>query len=268
MKNYVYLLVAALSTLGCVQFSPYEIRLEDDERDLNLKNLVKIFQVPEKDTFCFVFAGDAQRYYDEAFPFVDRVNEEEEVDFVIFAGDFTDFGMAQEFQGMNKIIRNLDVPYLVVLGNHDLVYNGGKVYQQMFGVYDFKFTWHGFRFVFHNTNSREFGFNGNVPNIPLLNESLNDTADYYGAIVVVHVPPGNNDFDNSLEQEFADALSLPGKTMMELNGHNHNHETNYPYHGDVEYITSNSLRNKKYLKFKIWKGDSPQRSYSYENVDF
>lgn len=269
IKKLFYVFIFSFIALSsCVKYNTYEIRLEDDEKDLTRKNLEKIDQIASKDTFTFIFAGDAQRYYDEALPLVNKINTDESIDFVIFAGDFSDFGLAQEFKGMNSIIKDLNIPYLTVLGNHDLVYNGGEVYKQMFGEYDFTFDLHDFRFVFVNTNSREFSFDGNVPNISWMNEHLNDTANYFGAIVVVHVPPGNNDFDNSLEQDFADALSLPGKTIMELNGHNHNHETNYPYYGDVHYLTSYSLKKKRYLKIKIWKGETPALSHSFEIIEF
>lgn len=262
------LLFASFILIGCVKYNTYEIRLDDDERDLNNKNLKEINQIPLKDTFTFIFAGDAQRYYDEAIPLVENINGDESIDFVIFAGDFTDFGLAQEFQGMNSIIKGLKVPYLVVIGNHDLIYNGGEVYKQMFGEYDFSFDFHDFKFVFANTNGREFGFNGDVPDITWLNQQLDDTANYFGAIVVVHVPAGNDDFDNELEQDFVDALSFPKKTIMELNGHNHDHATDYPYYGDVHYITSYSLKKRKYLKIKIWKGDTPDSSHRFNEVIF
>ncbi len=265
----VFICISALLLIsGCVKYSPYEIRLDESEKNLTNKNLEKLCQIPEKDTFIFVFAGDAQRYYDEAFPLVESINKDKNIDFVIFAGDLTDFGLAQEFEDMNNIISELNVPYLCVIGNHDLIYNGGEVYKQMFGSYDFTFDFHDFRFVFLNTNSREFGFSGDVPSIPYLNQNLTDTANYYGAIVVVHVPPGNNDFDNTLEEEFANALSYSEKTIMELNGHNHNHGTNFPYYKDIEYITSYSLKKKKYLKFKIWKDNEVNQGYSFDVIRF
>jgi 3',5'-cyclic-AMP phosphodiesterase len=253
---------------SCIKYSPYEIRLSNDEKDLNNKNISKILNIPAKDTLVFVFAGDAQRFYDEAIPLVDKINTDPTIDFVAFAGDFTDFGLAQEFQGMNSIIKNLQVPYVAVLGNHDMLYNGGEVYRQMFGVYDFTFQIHGFRFVFANTNSREFGFSGKVPNIAWLNSQLADTANYFGAIVVVHVPPGNDDFDNALEQDFALALSQPGKTIMELNGHNHDFADSYPYYGNVRYLNSFSLNNRKYLKIKLWRGNNPENSHNYQIISF
>ncbi len=260
--------IILLASSGCVKYNAYEIRLSSEEKGLTNKNIAKIQAQPLSDTLTFVFAGDAQRFYDEAIYLVQSINNDPTIDFVLFAGDISDFGLAEEFQGMNSIFAGLNVPYVVVIGNHDLIYNGGEVYHQMFGDYNFSFMVGDYKFVVANTNSREFAFNGKVPDINWIQSQLNDTAHYFGAVILVHVPPGNDDFDNTLEWDFANALSKPGKTIMELHGHNHGFSDNYPYNGDIRYLNSYSLNNRKYLKIKLWKGITPNQSHKYSVVNF
>jgi len=263
------LLILIIISWSCIEYSPYEVNPASDERDLNIKNVQKIQQIPQKDTFIFVFAGDAQRRYDEASDLVDKVNTDSEIDFVCFAGDWTDFGLQFEYTKMNSIVKNLSVPYLVVIGNHDLLYNGAAIYDEMFGEQlDFFFDFYGFRFVFINTNSREYGFNGVVPNVAWLNTVLGDTTSYERVIVIMHVPPGDVDFDNSLEQEFVDAIHLHKKTILVLNGHRDGFESSYKYYGDIHYLDAYGLNFSKYFKIKIWEGDEMDESHSYEIIDF
>ncbi|MBU8891360.1 MAG: metallophosphoesterase [Bacteroidales bacterium] len=265
---FIVLLILIIIVWRCIEYSPYEVRPESDERDLNIRNIQKINQIPQNDTFIFVFAGDAQHHYDEASDFVDKVNSDTTVDFVCFAGDLTDFGLQFEYSKMNGIINDLAVPYVAVVGNHDLLYNGAEIYDEMFGELDFFFDLYGFRFVFVNTNSREYGFDGKVPNIVWMNSVLNDTTNYERAIIVMHVPPEDDDFDSNVEQEFVNAIHFSGKTILVLNGHRHYFTSGYLYDGSIHYLNSFALDECKYLKIKIWEGDDIDRSHSYEIVDF
>jgi len=266
---FLLVFISIALTLGCIEYNPYEVKPDKDARDLNVQNIQLINQISEKDTFIFVFAGDAQRFYDEASDLVDKVNKDSTIDFVVFAGDFTDFGLQFEYTKMNSIIKNLSVPYLLVVGNHDLLYNGEEIFDEMFGdQLDFSFDFYGFRFVFVNTNSREYEFNGKVPNVNWMNTVFSDTANYERAIVVMHVPPGNTDFDPNLIQEFVDVVHSNGKTILSLNGHLHHFNSSYPYSGDIHYLSSDALDKCKYLKIKIWKGDEFDQSHSYEIIEF
>ena len=46
-------------------------------------------------------------------------NLKKELQFVIFAGDITEFGSDEEIFLAKKIIDNLEIPYYIVAGNHD-----------------------------------------------------------------------------------------------------------------------------------------------------
>ena len=75
-------------------------------------------------------------------------------------------------------------------------------------------------------------------------------------------------FDANLEDEFVAAVHSYEKTILSLNGHKHNFESNYPYEGDIHYLNSDALDKGRYLKIKIWEGDEFDKSHSYEIVEF
>ena len=123
------LLPAAASLLlaGCemLEFSPGEARSPKHQQDLTDKNLARLAQttVPAGDTLRFVFTGDSQRFYDEAEELVKSVNQQPGIQFMLVAGDISDFGMGREMRWVDDQLRKLRVPYLTVIGNHDQVGN-------------------------------------------------------------------------------------------------------------------------------------------------
>lgn len=258
MKPITVFIVLLFFLESCVQYSPYEVRLSETELNLTQNAILRITSLPETDTLYFVFAGDAQRFYDDAIALTSSVNRQANALFTIFAGDITDFGLIMEYRAMHQIFTLLNMPFLSVIGNHDLIYNGGFIYQQMYGDYDFAFTYSGFRFVFVNTNSREFNFNGIVPNINEMRSNLSDTSNYKTAIVVCHVPPGHVDFDDTLTKSYEDALLETGKVALHLNGHNHDFSERIlsDENSTIHCVNSYSLDKRKYMIFKCWHTNS------------
>src|SRR5690606_5450087 len=137
--------------------------------------------------------GDAQRFYDELEAFVKSVNRLPSVDFILLAGDLSDFGLLEEFELVHERLKKLNSPYIAVPGNHDLVGRREDVFTRMFGPLNFSFVFQGVKFVAHNTNSREYT-TGNVPDLQWLSNELlpSDGVQYY--VAVSHVAPFDPDF--------------------------------------------------------------------------
>ncbi|WP_084439448.1 metallophosphoesterase family protein [Dyadobacter alkalitolerans] len=177
-RAYGYWVFILLLLTGCNQFefSPNQVRDRNSPTQLNEKNLAQLYQNPVDDTVTIVFVGDSQRWYDELDRFVDKVNTLNAVDFVLLAGDISDFGLLQEFEWVNDRLRRLEEPYIGVIGNHDLVANGEQVFTRMFGPTDFSFVYDSIKFVAHNTNSMEYS-RRKVPDMPWLSNALSDSND-------------------------------------------------------------------------------------------
>jgi 3',5'-cyclic AMP phosphodiesterase CpdA len=120
---------------------------------------------------------------------VDDINDLQQVDAVFLVGDLTDFGLIREFGWLNESLLRLECPFIAVIGNHDCLANGTELFERTYGPLDQHFDWAGIRFVLHNTNSREFSFNGQVPDINWMRSAVEDTSAYRASIFVSHIKP-------------------------------------------------------------------------------
>ena len=110
-------------------------------------------QCKNKTTIKFAGMGDSQRWYDETEDFVKHVNLRTDIDFVIHGGDVSDFGLTKEFLWQRDILNKLNMPYVVLIGNHDCVGTGEDVYRKVFGNTNFSFIAGDVKFVCLNTNA-------------------------------------------------------------------------------------------------------------------
>src|SRR5688572_29095719 len=178
MKVLIFLLIAAVLFQGCdhFEYSPNQIFDRNSPVNLNAINLERLASVPADDTVTIAFTGDSQRFYDNLEKFVKRVNDIPEVDFILLAGDISDFGMLKEFEWVNRSLSKLSKPYLGVLGNHDVIADGEYVFTRMFGPADYVFVYDSIRFVVHNTNGREYPTK-KVPDMEWLQSQFSDDSD-------------------------------------------------------------------------------------------
>jgi 3',5'-cyclic-AMP phosphodiesterase len=259
--------VMLLSLMSCkdlFQYSPNEVRLEEDETNINLKNIPRIEALPKRDTLKFILIGDTQRFYDQAEDFVNEINKRNDISFVVLAGDISDFGLNKEFKWVHRELKKLKVPYIGVIGNHDMLANGRLIFNQMYGAENFSFNCNGTRFICLNTNSREVGLDGSIPNLSWLDKELKQAASYTNAFVISHVPPFNHtDFDQRLEFPYARLLASYTNVRASLHAHEHTTNRVRPYEGGMEYFIIGSIHNKAYALVTVW-----DNQYSIEEHGF
>lgn len=79
---------------------------------------------------------------------VDDINSRDDIEFVILAGDITEFGADWELEAAHQVINTLNVPYYIVPGNHDTKWSesGCNSFARIFGGTDFAFESHGILF--------------------------------------------------------------------------------------------------------------------------
>ncbi len=80
---------------------------------------------------------------------VKDINSIENIDFVILAGDATEYDFAGELDTVKKIMDKLNVPYHIIPGNHELKWSasGGEKFRELFGDDKFNVSYNGFRFI-------------------------------------------------------------------------------------------------------------------------
>lgn len=236
------------------EYSPYAIDFDEDNIDVNQTNINSLSQNDTNSTIRIAFTGDTHRFFDEFEDFVSAVNienKEKSFDFVIHVGDLADFGLPKQYTWGNSYLLNLDCPYFVVIGNHDIVGNGSLAYSEMYGEYDFSFIYENIKFIYINTNSREFNFNGEVPNINWLDSQLQPADDFTNAVVIFHVPPMDADFDHKLEEDFHSTIARYNNVLFTVHGHLHKHEIYKPYSDSITYVNVYGVEHKKYNVINI-----------------
>ena len=83
--------------------------------------------------------------------------------FIIHGGDYTEFGLKKEFEWNDDILSKLKVPYVGLIGNHDVIGNGDQVFRKIFGNENFSFVVSDVKFVCLNTNAIEYDYSHPVP---------------------------------------------------------------------------------------------------------
>lgn len=258
----VLLFLLSLQSCDSFEYSPNQVYSKSTKVALNEKNLSLLNSLPQDDTVTIAFVGDSQRFYDELELFIDTVNNIAAVDFVLLAGDISDFGLLAEFELINKMLEKLKKPYIGVVGNHDVVAKGEDVFERMFGPLNFSFHYGGIKFVAHNTNGKEY-FTGDVPDMAWLRSQLtkSDTSEFF--IPVSHVPPFSSDFDEKLVDEYTSLFQETPGLLLSLHGHIHTHKDGYPYNDGVRYMTTHSFDKKSFVLLKIFKGQVKYRLINY-----
>lgn len=238
------------------EYSPNQVFGSRTPKDLNNKNISALKPKAPGATIRIAMSGDTQRSYSESTGFVEHVNARNDIDFVILNGDISDFGLVAEFEGVYKIYNRLNVPYISVVGNHDLVANGRAVFERMFGPLNFTFTYGGVKFVCHDTNGREYDFDGTTPNLTWLKSNLTLGNGITNLVAISHVPPVDADFDPALVTPYQTLFNQTPGLLASLHSHRHDNLKTYYQNGTtgVPFIVTNAIVNRAYTIIEIKNG--------------
>lgn len=104
--------------------------------------------------FSFAFITDTHlspgsHAFEDLRACISDLNALDNLDFVIFGGDITDFGSDQEIYAAKALLDSLSLPYYVVAGNHDAKWSesGCNTFRKVFGYEQFEFEHGGWRFL-------------------------------------------------------------------------------------------------------------------------
>lgn len=249
--------ILALGLLGqaCEEFeySPYEIRLREDEKNINARNLARIHDLglTASDTLRFILTADTQGFYAENEQLVAHINQRDDIDFVLIGGDLTDFGLTKEFRLVHQDFKTLQVPYLAVVGNHDAINNGKQVFSAMYGDYDLSFTVGNSRFILLNTNYLEF--DKQAPDLDWLEAELQAAQEAENIFVISHIPPTNKEFGEENGVRYGQLMNQYNVTYS-LHGHNHGYKLHFPFGEGVPVLETAATEKLEYIVFTVIEG--------------
>ncbi|TKC06617.1 metallophosphoesterase [Pedobacter polaris] len=258
MKKIILYTIIILLGFGCNsdEYSPNQVFNRKSPSNVNATQIALLNQKTASNTIRIAFSGDTQRSYAETALFVDEVNARNDIDFVILDGDISDFGLLAEFEGIYDIYKRLDVPFISVIGNHDLVANGRAVYERMFGALNFTFNFGPVKFVCHDTNGREYNFDKSTPNVGWLKSNLTLGNGITSLVAVSHVPPIDDDFDPDLRQPYQTLFNQTPGLIASLHSHRHAKLATYYQNGNtgVPFIVTNAIVKRAYTIIEITNG--------------
>ena len=257
-KNYKYFkltvtfvaLQMLLFSCDKFEYSPYEIRLPEDMRDINRKNINRILDqhISAADTLKFVITSDTQGFYVHNEALVNHINQNQDISFILHNGDITDFGLLKEHKWIHDSFKNLKAPYVTVIGNHDATGNGQDLYSAMYGDFDFSFVAANRKFIFLNTNHWEF--KGQVPDLEWLERELQNTAQYQNTFVISHIPPNSDAFGADKIDKYK-ALLRHYNVSLSIHGHGHGFNYSRVNENDVYEMEVASTDKREYVVMSL-----------------
>lgn len=161
---------------------------------------------------------------------VQDINTLKGVDFVIIAGDITEFGSDKEILLAKSIIDKLTVPYYIVAGNHDSKWSesGCNTFARVFGYEHFNFDFNGVQFIGCNSGPNMRMAPALVPRESIIwLDSLTKALPQEKPVIFVNHYPLDDAMLN-----YQAVLDMLGRTNIQvaLCGHGHNDRVlNYPY---------------------------------------
>jgi len=248
-----------------IEYHPYDGRIKG-ETNINNKNIARIEAAfADKETIRFILVSDTQRWYDETEDFVKSINKRNDIDFVIHGGDVSDFGLTKEFMWQRDILNKLNVPYVVLLGNHDCLANGIQVFREVYGTENFSFIAGKTKFLCLNTNAMEFDSSIPVPDFQFIRNQVNERADEFEkTVIAMHARPFSEQFNNNVAEVFQDYISKYPKLQLCLNGHDHSLNTDDLFDDGIIYYGVPNIAKRIYFMFTL----KPDDTYDYEVVEF
>ena len=171
--------------------------------------------------------------------------------------------MTKEFEWAVERLNQLRVPYVGLIGNHDILGNGHEFYAELFGEENFSFQAGNVRFVCLNTNAIEYDHSHPVPDFGFLSEQIALADSTQRTLFVMHAPPGDDQFDNNVAEPFEYYLQRFPSSLCCLHAHTHTFSIQEPFQDGLLYYSCPNIGKRSYLLFMITPED-----YSYEKVDF
>ena len=222
IKAVIILLSLTLMFSSCDElfdFSPYEVRVEESYKNTTLKNLLKLPNPADPDSIQFAVIADSHYHYGPLSEAVKHLNYNYNIAFVLCAGDITDQGLLVEFELFHEAMSGLEHPWFTVIGNHDYRSNGEHVYKEMFGNYNYSFS---YGFLKINVWDDVFWESNKEPDFDWLSAELSSDPEKV-QVVLAHISPYADQFDEESKEKYLTTLGA-NEVGISLHGHQHGYD--------------------------------------------
>lgn len=256
MKLHFYIIFSFILLLtSCKRNFQYSVlEVNPTAENLNTKAITAIKEKSIGDTLKFLIIADTQVSYDELELFVKHSNAKysnSEVDFILHAGDFTDYGANFEYNLYYDEVKKSNFPIISTIGNHDMLSNGRTIFQKMFGNENFSFEIEKYKFIAFNSNGREVNFKQKLPNMDWLSQEIQN-GQQQKIIYLSHVSPFTTDFDPTLKDDFQELIESHPQSLLSIHGHTHSFDIKKSKRDDFVYLTAPTINKRQYVEVTIF----------------
>jgi 3',5'-cyclic-AMP phosphodiesterase len=256
-------LIFFLTFVSCkYNLSPYSADAPELKINDEVLKLIPDIEASSGDIVRVAIISDTHNYYREIKDQVASINKNGPYSFVIVTGDITNIALLDEYQEAHSQFSELKSPYMVVVGNHDLLANGEKIFHRIYGSEDFSFDFKGTRFVLFNNNNWESS--RITPDLNWIQQELTRLPAVNRKVVISHCPlTDGSRFSSTLISDTINILDTQNVDYA-INGHNHNSSVK-SIGAATTQITIGSSFKRNYFELII---DSNLGSITHKKISF
>jgi 3',5'-cyclic-AMP phosphodiesterase len=247
-----FALLVSFSSCDLFEYHPYEGDVAYE--NLTAENVARIkaleSTLPAQAPLRFAFISDTHNFFKEKEALVKDINQRN-VAFVLHGGDITNYAFTDEFERSHQALSKLNAPYVTVIGNHDCLGDGDKVYKKMYGPLNHSFTFKNNKFIFLNTNFLEF--DSSVPDLDWLQRELQTPAEITNKFVIAHIAPDHGEANAAKVMGYA-SLMRQFNVGLSLHGHVHGYTVRQPFNDGITYLSVASANKRSYVIITIANG--------------
>lgn len=208
-EHPIKIILASLCILSFIGLNSWNYYAPLSIYDWNKKEISKI-KVADVDDFTFAVFGDNKGNYSFFEPLLHDIAQDKEIAFAIDVGDLVSGGKRGQYRRfLNQIEKNLAIPFLTAIGNHDLNNDSDNNYRKIFGPTYYAFEIGQNYFIVLDATT-ESGFD--KVELQWLEDELKKIQTLKNCFIFMHVPPFDprgNGFHKCLpEKDGKDLLDL------------------------------------------------------------
>jgi putative phosphoesterase len=270
MKNAIRILILSFAVAACAKFqdSPFTDHIESSGSNQNQHQQERLFSglqgiVPtDQSSLKIALISDNHHNYNDIDTVVTLLNQRHDLSFVVHTGDMTDSAYNFEYDAFISKFMRLNAPAFAVIGNHDAIGKGRKIYKNYFGEYNYAFVYQGYHFIFFNNNRLEFIDDG--WSLDWLEAELAKNPEL-PKIVFQHINYDNRD-------AFPEDMSAKMKALYEANNvqwviNGHRHVFGFDSIDGVRYLQVPRIEDASYLILSLQDGEFQLESYKGASIE-
>lgn len=254
----IKLLIFSLLFISCGKIveTPFSTDVNNINSNKINKEKIESILVPRAN-YKITVISDTHNHDDDFKDAVKRINQDKDVIFTVLTGDLTNVSLKREFERAYDLLKDLNKPFLITAGNHDLLNSGEKIFKKIFGEANFSVTYGDSKIILFNNNnwesSKSFYFKQKW-----LEEEIDNTKNNF---LFSHVPYDDEDrFNKKTVNDFKNFINNNNIPLV-FNGHNHSY--NDTKINSFTKITVGSVAKRNYVTAIINNG-----VITYEKVNY